>query len=131
MGDKIVVHGGDGEFKESAMSSGKNSMFKEVREGLKNGKKVCSAKIIIEYNGEEWSFFIKSEDFSLSSFKTPKVAKKIQDDEDPDGVFFEKVYLVEKALDIFDNVFMEFLKLKFDPSWEEELEEMRSWIKEG
>ena len=129
MGDKIVVQGGDGEFKESAMSSGKNSMFQEAKHGLRTGKKVYSAKIIIEYNGDEWSFFIKSEDFSITSFKTPKIAKKIQQDEDPDGLFFEKVYLVEKALDLFDSVFMEFLKIKFDPAWEEELEELRTWIK--
>jgi len=130
MGDRVVVTGGEGEFKERAMSSGKNSTFKEAKQGLKLGKKVCSAKITIEYNGEEWSFLIKSEDFSMSSFKTPKISKKIQQDEDPEGVFFEKIFLIEKALEFFDDVFYEFLKIKFDPAWEEELEEMRQWIKQ-
>ena len=131
MGDKIVVTGGEGEFKESAMSSGKNSSFKEAKQGLKTGKKVCSAKIIIEYNGEEWSFQIKSEDFSLTSFKTPKVAKNIQEDEDPDGAFFEKIYLIEKGLELLDDVFSQFLKLKLDETWDEELEEMKNWINIG
>jgi len=128
--DKNFVDLFYGEFKERAMSSGKNSTFKEAKQGLKLGKKVCSAKITIEYNGEEWSFLIKSEDFSMSSFKTPKISKKIQQDEDPEGVFFEKIFLIEKALELFDDVFYEFLKIKFDPAWEEELEEMRQWIKQ-
>lgn len=129
LGDKVVVTGGEGEFKESAMSSGKNSTFKEAKEGLKTGKKVTSAKIIIEYNGEEWSFVIKSEDFSFSSFKTPKVSKKIQEDEDPDGKFFEKLYLMEKGLELFDELFKAYLKKRFDPFWGEELGEMRKWLK--
>ncbi len=128
LGDKVVVMGGEGEFKESAMSSGKNSSFKEAKQGLKVGKKVVLAKLIIEYNGEEWSFAIKSEDFSFFSFKTPKVSKKINEDEDPDGKFFEKLYLIEKGVELFDEIFKDFLKKRFDPIWEEEVEEMRKWL---
>ncbi len=128
MGDKLVVAGGDGEFKESTISSGKNSTFEEAKEGIRCGKKVSSAKLILEYNGDEWSFLVKSEDFSFTSFKTPKVAKKIQDKEDPDGAFFEKVFLVEKAFELFDSLFANFLKIKFDPGWEEEIEEIKKWV---
>ncbi len=126
--DKIIVAGGEGEFKESAISSGKNSSFREARFGLRTGKKVVQAKVKIEYGGEEWIFQVKAQDFSFSSFKTPKVSKDSLDSEDPEGLFFEKLFLIDKALDFFDFLFLKFVELRNDASWEEEKEELKRWI---
>ncbi len=126
--DKIVVSGGEGDFKESAISSGKNSSFREARYGLRTGKKVVKARIRIEYAGEEWSFQVNGEDFSFSSFKTPKIASKEKGQEDEEGAFFEKLFLMDRALEFFDHLFLEFMKLRNDPRWEEEKEEIKRWI---
>ncbi len=126
--DKIVVAGGEGEFKERTISSGKNSSFKEARFGLRSGKKVVQAKLKIEYGGEEWMFQVKAEDFSFSLFKTPKLSKESMDSEDPEALFFEKLFLIDKALSFFDSLFFKFLTLRNDAIWYEEREEIKKWI---
>jgi len=63
------------------------------------------------------------------SFKTPKV---MQDkDEDPDGIFYEKMYLIEEALKAMDTIFSIFIKLRVSPEWDsEEHPALVKWINE-
>ena len=97
---RIVVQGGEGDSLETASVSGSLSQLREVRLGLRTGKKVTGALVRFEREELAWQTTIKAEDFSLGSFKTPKVER--EEDDDPDAAFLEKMYLMELCLGLFD-----------------------------
>ncbi len=125
---RISVQGGEGESKDTAVSSGPQSELREAKLGLQVGKKVNQAKIKIEQDENLWQVQVKAEDFSLTGFKTPKVEMKHEEGEDPDARFLEKVYLIEKAIQVLDELFLEFLGRRLSDRWDQELKSMQKWI---
>jgi hypothetical protein len=125
---RIAVQGGEGESLDKAVSSGPHSELKEVKIGLQQGKKVQQARVRIEQDNFVWRFQIKAEDLSLNSYKTPKVTLKTEEGEDPDGPFLEKMFLLEKGIEILDNLFTQFLHQRFSDRWPEERRAVQKWI---
>lgn len=128
---RIVVQGGEGDLIETASVSGAMSELREARLGLTTGKKVTRALIRIEQDPESWSFTLRAEDFSLGSFKTPKVDTAEEKDDDPEAMFFEKIYLLDKGLGFFNVLYKEFLNLRLSPEWKEEVKRIQSWMYQG
>ncbi|MEF8822675.1 MAG: hypothetical protein V5B78_07555 [Desulfohalobiaceae bacterium] len=130
MEQRISVQGGEGESRDTAQSSGPRSQLWEAMQGLKSGKKVNQARIKIEVETEVWQLQLKAEDFSVSGLKTPKVQTSDKDDdEDPDAAFLEKIYLMERAFELVDDLFGQFLRLRMSEEWSEERRRIRDWIK--
>lgn len=125
---RLVVQGGDGESKDTAVCSGPQSEFREAKLGLRTGKKVNQARLQIEQDENAWEVQLKAEDFTLAGLKTPKVDMKVEEGEDPDSRFLEKIFLVEKCLDFMDVLYFSFLKIRFSQNWDSEVEKMRKWI---
>ena len=72
-------------------------------------------------------FTFKVEDFTLGSLKTPKVEKPEEDD-DPDAMLLEKIYLMEVCLGLLDSLYARFLQLRLSPQWQQEVADMRQWM---
>jgi hypothetical protein len=129
MEQRISVQGGEGESRDTAQSSGPRSELREAMLGLKSGKKVNLARMKLEVDSETWQLQLKAEDFSVSGLKTPKVETSDQgQDEDPDAAFLEKMHLMERAFELVDDLFAQFLRLRFSEQWPEELRRVRDWI---
>lgn len=131
MEKRVAVDGGEGEALETAVVSGPGGALREARAGLAVGKKVKKAQLHFESGSDAWDVQVTASDFAFSGMKTPKVEPvKDRDDDDPDGAFLEKVYLVERCLTFLDALFGEFLRLRIDKAaWEEETQQVREWIK--
>lgn len=125
---RVMVQSGEGESLETAVCSGPGAELHEAKTGLARGKKVQQAKLRLEEDGHEWHVTVKAEDFSMAGFKTPKVEFRLEEGQDPDSPFLEKMYLLERALSFFDQLFLQFLKLRFSPGWDEELRALRLWL---
>ncbi len=124
---RITVEGGTGEERETAAVSGAYSPLREARFGLGTGKKVTRALLQLTREESVFRVTLKAEDFSCGSMKTPKVEKAGPDD-DPEGAFFEKVYLLETCVGMLDRLYETFLKLRLDPiSWEKEALAISRW----
>lgn len=131
MEQRIVVQGGEGDSLETATVTGPMSELREARLGLSTGKKVTRALVRIERDADTWQFTLKAEDFSMNSLKTPYQEKPEADDE-PDALLLEKIFLVESCLEITDNLYAAFLRLRLDNrAWEEEVALIRAWMKEN
>lgn len=128
MEQRVSVTGGEGDTKETTSVSGLMSELREAKTGLAMGKKVSKALIRIEADSEQWSGTIKAEDFSLSSFKTPKIETKQEEGDDPDAIFLEKMYLLERGLTYLDSLFLDFLKLRFSTEWMAEAAAAGKWM---
>ena len=123
---RIVVQGGEGDSLETASVSGSLSQLREVRLGLRTGKKVTRALVRFEREELAWQTTIKAEDFSLGSFKTPKVER--EEDDDPDAAFLEKMYLMELCLGLFDACYKQFLDIRLSSLWDKEVQDMSAWM---
>lgn len=129
MEQRIVVRGGEGENQETATVVGSFSPLREARLGLLTGKQVVRALIHIEKDGMDWQVTLKAEDFSINSLRTPPISK---DDaaQDPDAVFLEKIYLIEQALNMLDEMFQQFLALRLSPAaWQTEAKAVAEWMR--
>ncbi len=131
MEQRISVQGGEGESLETATVSGPMSELREARLGLSTGKKVNRALLRIERDADTWSVSLKAEDFQLNSMKTPVIEKDGEDD-DPDGAFLEKIYLIESCLGYIYEVYRQFLTVRLSPAdWQEEVKAFRNWLADG
>lgn len=127
MEQRISVQGGEGDSLETATVSGAMSEFKEARLGLSTGKKVTRALLCLEKDSIAWQVSLRAEDFSLNSMKLPKLEKP-EDDEDPDALLLERLYLIEGCLELLDELYATFLELRLSSTWEEETRKVRSWL---
>ena len=79
---------------------------------------------------DEWSFTLDSTWMNFKSFKSPRVMQDFE--EDPDGLFYEKFALIDKALSAVDRIYSSFIKERVSPDWEKkELPALNQWIRQG
>lgn len=124
---RITVEGGQGDERETAAVSGALSPLREAKVGLATGKKVTKAMLLLTKDELSFSVNISAETFALGSMKTPKVEKPGEDD-DPDAVFLEKVFLIETAVRLLDCLYRSFLAVRLDEdAWAREVQEIHSW----
>ncbi len=104
--------------------------MKEARFALAEDKRIIQAAIKLDIGDNQWSFILDSTWMNFKTFKSPRV---IQDrEEDPDGIFYEKMFLIEKAVSVMDEIYRFFMKLRVSPEWEtEERPALVKWISEG
>jgi hypothetical protein len=127
---RIVLQPDEDERDDKVICLGETSRLREARFALAEYKTITEAKIRLGLGDNEWSFILDSTWMNFKSFKTPKV---MQDNEkDPEGLFYEKFYLIEQALSAMDTIFSSFIKLRLSSDWgETELPALLQWIKEG
>ena len=127
---RIVLQPDQDDRDEKVICLGDTSRSREARFALAERKAVTEAKIRLSIGDDEWSFILDATWLNFKSFKTPRV---VQDDkEDPDGLFYEKFYLIEQALSALDAVFSSFIKLRLSADWEaRELPALLQWVREG
>ncbi len=113
---KIVLRHDDDEGSEKVTCTGDNLLLKEARFALGEKKQVTETQLRLKIEDNEFSFSLDSEWMNFKTLKTPKVMQDT--DDDPDGIFYEKMFLVEQAISAVDTIFGEFIKLRVSPDWE-------------
>lgn len=110
--------------------SGSSAFMREARFALADRKTIKKAAVKLTFHNSEWAFVIDSEWMNFRSFKTPPVIQNRE--EDPEGLFYEKVLLTEQAVKVMDRILGLFIKIRLSSDWEEEeLPAMKKWINEG
>mgnify|MGYP006274547163 CR=1 FL=1 len=127
LSQKVTVESGEDDSRDKTVSSGLMSELREARLGLNSGKKVVQALFRIEQDSSEWQIQINADDFSYSGLKTPKVETRLEEGDDPDSPFLEKMFLLQKAQNFTDELFRQFLDLRLSANWPEETAAVRRW----
>jgi len=131
IGGKITLQSETERGVETITCAGETQNMKEARFALAEDKRIIQAAIKLETGGDnQWSFILDSTWMNFKTFKTPKV---IQDrEEDPNGIFYEKMFLIEEAVSVMDEIYQSFIKLRVSPEWKtEEHPALVKWISEG
>ncbi len=128
---RLSVRGGSGENVEKAVVTGPHAEFTEAKLGLRNGKLVDKALVRLERDGVTWSVLLSADDFTLSGLKTPKIETRLEEGDDPDAPFLEKMMLVEQCLEFLDSLYAQFLRVRLSTEWTDELRVFRAWLAEA
>jgi len=113
--ETITILGDDAGLEEGIISLGKGAVVTEINLLYKSGN-------------NEWRFTIKGESMNISNLKIPETAI-VESSEEIEGMVLEKAYLYEKATELIDNLFNEFIKLRVSGKWTESIvPQIRKWI---
>lgn len=101
--------------------SGPQRDFNEVRTALGDGKEILEAVLYLEKQEQSWKMTVKGDLFQFASFKSPPVTIEKDDLTDPvmekQAVFFERMYLLEGGLQLFDSLYAQFLAQRLASDW--------------
>ena len=112
--ETITILGDDAGLEEGIISLGKGAVVTEINLLYKSGN-------------NEWRFTIKGESMNISNLKIPETAI-VESSEEIEGMVLEKAYLYEKATELIDNLFNEFIKLRVSGKWTESVvPQIRKW----
>ena len=115
--------------------AGPQDHFSEVRTALSSGKRITEATLYLEKDEHTWKVTLKGELFHFASLKAPAV--KIEKDNGVDevsereAVFFERMYVLEQGLQLFDSLYATFLTLRLGSGWGDEEQQIGAWLANG
>ncbi len=114
-------------------AAGPQDHFSEVRAALSAGKRIMEATIHLEKDELLWKTTLKGEMFHFASFKSPSV--RIEKDNTADemsereSVFYERMYVLEQGMQLFDSLFAAFLRIRLDDGWADEQNKIDEWLR--
>jgi recombination associated protein RdgC len=127
----IMLEYGDGDSFEKVICQGLQAELKEARTGLRMGKKLEQARILLARGEYEWNLTIKASRFEFKSVKVPKTMGAGEEADDPEAVegrILEKIAMSEEVLHLVDELFRLYLTVRLSESWEAELARIRKWV---
>jgi len=125
---RIALEAGEGEYSQGVVCSGLHAELTEGKEAIRQGKKVTEAGIRLIADQNEWEFTLKADNFHFQSLKLPP-AEWQETSEDQSGKLLERIYLIENAAGIIDELYNEFLSIRYSPRWgENEMKLVTKWL---
>jgi len=131
--DRIQFQGGSEEGSIQKVSvSGSQDSYLEAISALKGGKRITSATICMEKDENPWKLTLKGETFGFASLKCPQV--RIEKDATVDqmsereAVFYERMFLLEQGVQLFDSLFATFLNERLGDAWGTRLLAIQAWL---
>ncbi len=127
---RITLQGENERGVETITCTGEAQNMREARFALAESKGITRAMIKLGIGDNQWSFTLDSTWMNFKTLKAPRVMQDKKDD--PDGLFYEKIFLIEEAVAAMDEIYAYFVKLRFSAEWnDQELPALKKWIGEG
>ncbi len=131
--DKIQLQGGGEEGGVQKVSvSGSQDSYLEAISALRGGKRITSATVCMEKDENLWKLTLKGDTFGFAGFKSPqiRIEKDATVDEmsEREAAFYERMYLLEQGVQLFDSLFTTFLKERLGAGWPARMTTIQSWL---
>jgi hypothetical protein len=131
--DRLILKGESERGVQKVSVAGPQDNFSEVRSAVRNGKEITEATIYLEKEEEElWKLTLKGEMFHFASFKSPAVRierDEVTDEEsEREAVFYERMFVLERGLQLFDSLYADFLRLRLGSGWAKEATNIEEWL---
>lgn len=130
--DRLVLQGGGENGVQKITVAGPQDHFSEVRTALQGGKQINEATLYLEKEEHVWRMTLKGEMFHFGSFRAPAV--KLEKDNTTDevsereAVFYERMYVLEQGLQLFDSLYATFLEERLGEQWPAREIQIRQWL---
>lgn len=129
--DRILLQGGGDGGPQKVAVSGSQDSYLEARSALRTGKAISSAAIHLEKDDLEWRFVLNAELFTFGAFKCPQVKIEREGVEalsERESAFYERMYLLEAGLQLFDSLLLCYLRERLSDGWGERLKMIKTWL---
>jgi hypothetical protein len=128
IGNRMVLENRRQQTIESITIKGDDANLEEGMLALKKGAVVVELNLCFKSGDQEWGFTIKGESLNISSFKTPFLGP-LDTAEDIENAVMEKAFLFDQAIQLVDNAFKHFIKLRVSSDWQnKEILLIKKWI---
>ena len=128
VGNRVVFENRRKESAERITIKGDGASLEEGILALKKGALVTELNLVYKSAELVWQFTLKGESLNISSLSIPNTGAA-ESDEDIEGIVIEKIYLYDKALQLFEKLYTHFSKLRVSESWHsKETPLIRKWI---
>ncbi len=128
IGNRIVLENRQKDTVESITIKGDDADLEEAILALRKGAVVTELNLSYKTGDQEWRFTIKAESLNIAGLKCPQTGF-VGSEEDLEGAVLEKVYLYDKAVQLTDNLFKQFMTLRVLEDWDKKVVPlMRKWI---
>jgi len=128
IGNRIVLVNRQKDTVESITIKGDDAGLEEGFLALRKGAVVTELNLSYKTGDQEWRFTIKAECLHMVGLKCPQTGS-VESQEDLEGAVLEKVYLYDKAIQLTDNLFKEFMTLRVSEDWDKKVVPLiRQWI---
>lgn len=129
--DRIQLLGASEAGPQKVAVSGSQDRYLEARSALKSGKAISSAAVYLEMDELQWRFVLNAELFTFGSFKCPPVKVEregVENMPEQESAFYERMYLLEAGLQMFDSLLLSYLKERLGEGWDERLKAINTWL---
>lgn len=127
-GNRIVLENRQHQAVERVTIKGDDANLEEGILALRKGALVTEINLCFEADDKEWRFTIKGENLNISGFKTP-FSGIIETEADVEGAVLEKIYLYEQAIQLVDDLYKNFIKIRVSSQWSTQVVPMiKKWI---
>jgi hypothetical protein len=128
LGNRIVLENSINDASEIITIKGDDAGLEEGLLSLRKGAVVVEMNISYKTENQEWKFTLKGENLSFSGLKVPETGP-VENKDDIEGFLLEKAYLYEKAIDLVNNLFNSFLKLRSTVEWNQRtVPAIKQWL---
>lgn len=132
LNDRVVLCGAGEAGVQKFTASGPMERFGEVMTALKGDKKITEAVLHLEKGEHLWKTTLKGEQFQFASFKAPQVKEErdntVDEITERESLFYERMYVIETGMQLFDSLYATFLSQRLGGGWEEELRKINGWL---
>jgi len=132
LNDRLVLLGGGEGGIQKVSVVGSQDQFSEVRAALKNGKQITEATLYFEKEEYQWKMTLRSLMFHFASFKSPSIKLEkdniTDQDDEREAAFYERMYVLEEGLQLFDSLYAAFLEIRLGKAWVDEEKNIRKWL---
>lgn len=128
---RLILESGEGDYSESVVCQGQHALLLEGKEALRQGKKIREARLSLEIDSMEWEFTFKGDLFQFQSMKLPAPSEEFDEKSalEEEGRLLERIFLLEKAIETMDKLFVFFMGLRLSEGWPAEVARMETWMK--
>ncbi len=129
--DRIQLQGGGETGPQKVAVSGSQDSYLEARSALKSGKTISNAAIYLEKDELQWRFVLNAELFTFGAFKCPPVKLEregVEELSERESAFYERMYLLEAGLQMFDSLYLAFLTERIGAGWAERQQQISAWL---
>jgi hypothetical protein len=128
IGNRMVFENRRKESGERITIKGDGASLEEGILTLKKGALVTELNVVYKSVELTWQFTLKGESLNVSSLNLPSTDVP-ESEEDLEGFVLEKIFLYDKILNLLENIFTHFVKLRLSNRWQNKMvPNIRNWI---
>jgi len=130
LGDRIVLSRPD-DGRERVICTTQSHNLKEAHTALVEGKMLEEAQWIMQKGDTEYYFTLDVSLWTMKNVKVPSHPSHPKD-EDAEGQFLERMFLIEEIRQAVESLYKEFLMLRLESKWQDDIiPAMEEWKKTG